>query len=264
MFEYMESINLTPARAYTKRKITTAIVLHHFASDATVQSVHEYHISKGNKGIDYNVVVLLDGRVIEGRGLAYEGGHTQAKYGYNARSIGIACQGNFEVREMPEVQKASLLRLVQDCLAAYPTITEITPHKDISATSCPGRYYPLAEVQSLLGAATDNKQIIKGLQAALNAAAGAKLAVDGIVGAKTTAAVKQNLLRYRPWKTKTKGAYVKWVQQRLLAKGYSVGASGADGVYGKNTADAVREYQQDAQLTADGIVGINTVMALVE
>ena len=104
---------------------------------------------------------------------------------------------------------------------------------------------------------------VKSLHAELNAAYKCGLAVVGFLGNKTTAAIKAHLLRYRKGSPLKAGAFVKWVQERLIQKGYSCGGSGADGEYGKNTAAAVRKMQADAKIDADGIVGIDTVKALL-
>ena len=58
------------------------------------------------------------------------------------------------------------------------------------------------------------------------------------------------------------GSDVKWVQQALIDKGYSVGADGADGDFGKNTKAAVIRFQKARKLAADGIVGKDTITAL--
>lgn len=136
-----------------------------------------------------------------------------------------------------------------------------------------GHWFPLfgksmdtfrADVKAKLAAPVqDNKkQNIKALQKALNAAYKEKLTVDGIMGPKTKTAVKEHLLRYKLLRVLDKGEYVKWVQNRLVARGYSVG--GVDGKYGKNTANAVKALQKDAGLDADGIVGLDTVNALLK
>jgi len=165
MFEYIEDLKLKPARAYVKRPLTDTIVLHHFASDATPQAVHAYHIGRGHAGIDYNIVVLLNGRAVWGRGLEYEGGHVLnggTTAGLNRRSIGIACQGNFEEQTMPAAQKTTLFRVIRDCLKAYPTIKVIIGHKDKAETACPGKYFPLAEAKELLNERdTANTQIYR-------------------------------------------------------------------------------------------------------
>ena len=51
------------------------------------------------------------------------------------------------------------------------------------------------------------------------------------------------------------GKVVKLVQRALVARGYSVGPAGVDGVFGGSTNSAVRQYQTDAGLAVDGVVG---------
>ncbi len=55
------------------------------------------------------------------------------------------------------------------------------------------------------------------------------------------------------------GSDVKKLQQSLIDAGYDVGKTRADGVYGKNTAAAVRQYQRDNGLAVDGIAGPKTM-----
>ena len=64
------------------------------------------------------------------------------------------------------------------------------------------------------------------------------------------------------YKTLNKGSSgndVRELQNKLIAQGYNVGSTGADGIYGSNTEAAVRKYQQDNGLTADGIAGEQTL-----
>ena len=60
----------------------------------------------------------------------------------------------------------------------------------------------------------------------------------------------------------SKGDDVKKLQKALIEAGYNVGGTGADGVYGKNTAAAVRQYQKDNGLAVDSIAGKNTLGSL--
>ena len=100
------------------------------------------------------------------------------------------------------------------------------------------------------------------LQRALNKAYAAGLVEDGLFGKRTKAAAQAHLLRYRPERAWTRGAYVPWVQERLQNRGYALGSSGVDGIYGKRTAEAVRQFQKEGKLQADGIVGPKTARAL--
>lgn len=54
------------------------------------------------------------------------------------------------------------------------------------------------------------------------------------------------------------GEDVRQVQQALIEAGFDVGADRADGIFGKGMDRAVREFQQQKGLTADGIVGDET------
>lgn len=59
-----------------------------------------------------------------------------------------------------------------------------------------------------------------------------------------------------------KGEDVKALQTALIARGYHCGASGASGVYERNTAYAVRCFQAANRLIVDGRAGRFTVAAL--
>ena len=56
-----------------------------------------------------------------------------------------------------------------------------------------------------------------------------------------------------------RGDDVKHAQERLIVHGYNIAA---DGIFGKKTYNAVREFQASKKLTIDGIVGKNTLAAL--
>ena len=59
-----------------------------------------------------------------------------------------------------------------------------------------------------------------------------------------------------------KGEDVKALQDALIARGYHCGASGASGVYERNTAYAVRCFQAANRLIVDGRAGRFTVAVL--
>ena len=58
------------------------------------------------------------------------------------------------------------------------------------------------------------------------------------------------------------GDAVKQLQQELIRKGYDCGSSGADGIFGKNTEAALKQFQQEHDLAADGVCGPQTYAAL--
>lgn len=95
------------------------------------------------------------------------------------------------------------------------------------------------------------------------------LTPDGIVGQKTwdvllnsgtvkpaTVSKKKDVSKYPTIKKGSKGNYVKELQNLLVQKGYD--PKGVDGVFGAGCETAVKKYQKDHKLTADGIVGQKT------
>lgn len=60
------------------------------------------------------------------------------------------------------------------------------------------------------------------------------------------------------------GAEVMLMQSLLIRAGYNLDPYGADGKYGAKTEAAVKAYQRDNQLTADGICGQRTWSKLLE
>ena len=58
------------------------------------------------------------------------------------------------------------------------------------------------------------------------------------------------------------GDPVSLLQQQLIRQGYDCGSSGADGIFGKNTEDALKRFQQDRGLSPDGVCGPLTWSAL--
>ena len=105
---------------------------------------------------------------------------------------------------------------------------------------------------------TNNSEIVKSLQRALNKDYNCGLDVDGIIGPLTIKAVNNNMVR-----NFTVGEFAKWVQERLIAKGYSLNEFGVDGRYGNESEKKVKEFQANCGIDVDGIVGINTVNRLI-
>ena len=99
---------------------------------------------------------------------------------------------------------------------------------------------------------------VKDLQKALNKDYNCGLNIDGIIGPLTTKAINSHMVR-----NFTVGEFAKWVQERLIAKGYSLNEFGVDGRYGNESEKKVKEFQANCGIDVDGIVGINTVNRLI-
>lgn len=67
---------------------------------------------------------------------------------------------------------------------------------------------------------------------------------------------------YRNLSIGSSGEEVRKLQNALINAGYNVGSTGADGKYGANTQSAVKQYQKDMGISADGIAGKLTQSAL--
>ena len=60
----------------------------------------------------------------------------------------------------------------------------------------------------------------------------------------------------------TSGEAVRQLQENLIKLGYNCGPDGADGDYGRNTVAAVKKFQEDNGLEADGEAGPMTQVAI--
>ena len=86
----------------------------------------------------------------------------------------------------------------------------------------------------------------------------------GVVSSNAGKEEVSDTVSYPTIKLGSKGSDVKKAQQLLIAKGYSCGVAGADGDFGAGTYNAVKKFQADNGLEADGIVGANTWAALLK
>lgn len=276
--------NLRFTGSLTKRKKTTMLIIHHAAAaSASVETIHKWHLGRGWLGIGYNFYIRRDGTVYQGRGWDHVGAHCA---GYNSASVGICFEGNYETAaDMPAAQYEAGVQLIRMALDKYPTITEICGHKAHGATACPGKYFPLADMiadvkgtdpstepaNTTSGASASYSAIVESLQAALNAdgitdAAGRSLAVDGIKGTNTSAAIKKTLLKAGTlsagrYKVGSTGSVVRWVQERLnILLGLNLAE---DGKYGNDTRAAVLQWQEINNLSVDGLAGVDTITSLL-
>lgn len=286
-------------KSLTKRKSTDGgVVFHHSACHGSVEDIHRLHLANGWSGIGYHIYIRMDGKVYKGRPIDMIGAHAS---GVNYNTIGVCCEGNFENEQMPEAQKQALKEVVSWLRKEYG-ITRFRKHRDVSATACPGKYFPYEEVVnseadcSTTVPLTTNKpvqatqgkdSVVRAGQIHANNFAGANLGVDGVRGAKTIKGgimVLQTALNL-DYKSKlvvdgefgpaTKSVlgkhYVKKGEKQymvtalqilLMLKGYACDLA-CPGTFDSNLETTVKRYQRDYQLTIDGVVGYNTWMSLI-
>lgn len=270
------------------------IILHHSGVTVlqSVETIHNYHKNtNGWAGIGYHFYIRKDGTVYKGRPLECVGAHAS---GNNSDSIGICCEGNFEVEQMPEAQENSLVELIRYLLATYPQIIIIQGHKDVNSTSCPGANFPLNVMKNLIledeiKEDTNNDLYNDGLvncvydiQEWLNRKYNTNLALDNIYGEETKKALIKGLqtelnVQFNKglaidgiFGTNTYNACINvrigaggnitmLIQMCLFIKGYNVSM---DKKFGQDTLSKVKQFQNDNGLSVDGIVGKNTFKAL--
>lgn len=97
------------------------------------------------------------------------------------------------------------------------------------------------------------KAMIECVQTETNALTGSKLVIDGIWGTKSKSS-------FPDFSLSSKGNMVYLIQGCLIAKGYSIEL---DGIFGKDTQNAVKDFQKKSSIGIDGIVGKSTMSNLL-
>ena len=210
-------------------------VLHHAAANGSVEDLHNYHLSRGWAGIGYHLYVRKDGSVYRGRPEKWIGSHTS---GHNSK-IGICAEGNFDEEQMSAAQKNAIIELLEYLYGKYGKL-KVYGHRDLDATACPGKNYPLADIVNGKKEKADPKPEVNP-------------AVDpnAVTITLTTLGNGDN------------GEQVKTLQRFLVYFGYAIGdygerGDGVDGYFGSATENAVKKFQQKNGLLADGLVGKDT------
>lgn len=124
-------------KAYSKRSVDkiTQIVVHHSADNGTVQSIANYHVSKGWPGIGYTFVIYKDGTIYRTNDID-EVCYNVANQ--NTKSLGICLIGNYEKETPPDAQVKSLSWLIKT-LKSVIGEKKVIGHSDTGVkTECPG------------------------------------------------------------------------------------------------------------------------------
>ncbi|OYP13749.1 hypothetical protein CFC35_03975 [Streptomyces sp. FBKL.4005] len=116
-------------------------------------------------------------------------------------------------------------------------------------------------LRGLVPAALAGALLLGGAASAMAAPAAPAPASDKQVAAAAVSCGYHSGTRYAD--RGDRGAHVKEIQCLLRdVWGYSIGSSGIDGIFGAATERAVKAFQADHPLTADGKAGPNTWRAL--
>lgn len=135
------------------------IILHHAAGNGSVKGIHEYHKNvNGWSGIGYHLYVRKNGEVWEGRPIDKTGAHC---LGFNGCSVGICFEGDFSSERMEKTQREAGRAAIAYVRGIYPD-AETLGHRELSATQCPGRYFPLEELKG--GREMSGEEIARALE----------------------------------------------------------------------------------------------------
>jgi len=131
-----------------------SIALHHMAHPtAGINEIHQWHLARYDtvngkkqywKGFGYGYWIDFDGNIYEGRGLNYNA----AVNNQNGHIVSIGFQGDYDkAKTMPDKQYNAGIWLINYLKAKLPTVKVIDGHNHWNPTSCPGKYFPLAEMK---------------------------------------------------------------------------------------------------------------------
>ena len=199
------------------------------ASSCTTQQLHIvllFRCIAGTKPVaGYHFFITKDGDIYRGRPIDCIGAHAG---GYNYDSIGICFEGNFENEVMQNAQEEAGRALVKSLTSQYKTIKVVQKHCDVNATACPGKNFPFDYIAHGVVPDSDPKEeTVYGIEVA-EIARGAT------------------------------GPDVLILQKMLIGNGFSCGRTKADGQFGRNTEQAVIDFQKSRSILVDGIAGKQT------
>ena len=118
------------------RKITKIIVHYTNSGDVPASTIRQWHLANGWADIGYHKVIRRDGSIELGRPESQPGAHTKR---FNRESLGVVLTGSDRQSWYPATaQLRSLGNVIDDWQRKYGPAT-VYLHKDLNATSCPGR-----------------------------------------------------------------------------------------------------------------------------
>jgi hypothetical protein len=220
------------------------VVVHHSGVEngpkgsAAVQAFERHHMGKGWDGIGYNWLVDESGTIFEGRGWESRGAGTK---GWNSRSISVCYTGWGGNKPRDEALRA-LEAVVAGAEAHFGKGMWVSTHRKKAKagyTTCPEKW---------LGDWVENGMGTVQPPETVDWAAIIRFFKDLHEQVKQTPLSRSS---------RSRGLPVRLVQGKLAERGFDAGP--VDGVYGKKTGDAVREFQKtQGFLKVTGVVNGET------
>ena len=157
---------------HTLSRQIDSLVLHHsyrpsaaqYQGEKTITAIRNYHLSKGWRDIGYHLLVGPDGAIWPGRDLNLPGAHALihkpdmirllGSSGYlNQHSVGICAIGDYEAEKPSPTLLATLKEVLFRLAQGFQIPSErLFFHRQVTATSCPGKNFDLESVRSWLKA----------------------------------------------------------------------------------------------------------------
>ena len=219
------------------------VVIHHSGVEngpkgtAAVHAFERHHLSKGWDGIGYNWLVDETGTIFEGRGWEARGAATK---GWNSKSISV-CYTGWGFKQPHANALESIKELVGKAEEHFGRDMWVSTHRRKSTTTCPGDWLG-AWVE---GGMTETK---------------APTDVDWDAIIRYFKDLRKQV-EAAPLRRRSRGLPVRLVQAQLNSRGFDSGV--VDGIYGRRTVKAVREFQgSQGFLKANGVVNGDTFGAL--
>ena len=219
------------------------VVIHHSGVEngpkgtAAVHAFERHHLSKGWDGIGYNWLVDETGTIFEGRGWEARGAATK---GWNSKSISV-CYTGWGFKQPHANALESIKALVGKAEEHFGRDMWVSTHRRKSTTTCPGDWLG-AWVE---GGMTETK---------------APTDVDWDAIIRYFKDLRKQV-EAAPLRRRSRGLPVRLVQAQLNNRGFDSGV--VDGIYGRRTVKAVREFQgSQGFLKANGVVDGDTFGAL--
>lgn len=221
------------SKTYRKRAISSIknIAIHHSATTSgNSESFARYHVNHhGWPGIAYHYVVNKDGSI------DYCHNHEVVSYhvgNSNSKAIGICMVGDFRTQKLEKLQRDATLQLVRKLLKELNlSFDDVWGHVEFPGYArkpCPS---------------VSMEQFRRSLR---------DFASQTPNSAIASVEKPRGILEMGDI-----GNDVKKIQQKLTDAGFSPGS--IDGIFGRKTAQAVREFQKKERISIDGIVGPKTL-----
>ncbi|MGM0804673.1 MAG: peptidoglycan recognition protein family protein [Bacillota bacterium] len=259
-------VSKTSLTAYRSLNDITSIALHHsLTEEGDAHAFANYHIGTlGWSRMGYAFVILKDGTIQWAADLAVKTPHIGSS---NRTSLGICFVGDFRYNPPTAAQLASAYGLLELLIKILPNIKDAQgvwghqEYPDYAWKQCPaidmdsfrGHIASKQYGEVLHNYNNDNKRLI-----VLPTDAGPRKTINDpvkVVLEQPTLPAQRKLLEYG-----MRGEDVKSLQSRLNEVGSF--ELKVDGIFGKATEAAVKDFQKDSKLSVDGIAGPKTFAKL--